>query len=96
MDCDDNKDMTLKVEIVRCPKPYVGRIVGTSEQYGFKLEFLPIVRKSQKYATSEITAAGFYRLPEDATIGNRTIRKGFAQVSEDGTVTEITKDQVVS
>jgi hypothetical protein len=96
MKVDDNTYMTIKVDIGRTTKPYVGKIIGTSERYGFELKFLSITRKSAKYAVAEITEPGFYRLPDDSTIGNRGIRKGFAKVSEDGTVTEVTKDEVVA
>jgi len=41
--------------------------------------------------TKQITAPGIYKLAPDATVGARGISTGYITVTEDGTVTEITK-----
>ena len=85
---------TIKVSITRTTKPYVGRITGEDSVYGFALDFLPIERVSGSYHTSVISEPGQYKLPPGATVGTRRIDTGYVVVADDGTVTEIQKNQV--
>lgn len=86
--------MQIEVSITRTTKPYVGRIVGLSERYGFDLEFCRgIKRHSSKHHTITVTEAGVYRTNDDVTIGSRGVTSGFFRVSEAGEVTEISKDE---
>jgi hypothetical protein len=87
---------TIQVSITRNTKPYIGRITGVDPKYVFALDFLPLKRHSAKYHTGEITEAGAYKLPPDATVGTRGITTGYITVAEDGTVTEITKEEAQS
>jgi hypothetical protein len=91
-----NNMIAIQVSITRNTKPYIGRITGPDAKYGFALDFLALKRHSAKYHTGEITAPGLYKLAQDATVGARGIDTGYITVTEDGTVTEITKEEAQS
>lgn len=89
--------MEIEVSITRCTKPFVGLITGTDAKYGFSLDFVrEIERKSSKHHIITVIEPGLYKTTEDVTIGNRGITSGYFQVTTEGDVIELTKEQVIS
>lgn len=91
---ETNMTTTMKINVSlnsRDGNPYVGKITGRDAKFGFALDFLPLARKSAKYHTAEIAEAGDYKVLPGSTVGTWRVDTGYVRIGDDGSVTEISK-----
>lgn len=86
--------MNIRIEVSRCPHPWLKLVTGTDPVFHLVGEFIPLKSISAKYKVVEVTSPGIYWGPKigkgQVVAGGRRIDSGIFQIDNEGKVIEMT------